>query len=199
MCLNGLAAVLMMGRMLGLQAEAVVVDTTGLVLGDTGRELKEREFELLTPTHTVVIQKGTEIAHLAKQWQPVRWTTVFELKAAAAARLRTREERRRYRRERFREYFQDARELTVSLGQVVLSGTWLGQGERLAEEEIDWLAEPLGSEVLYGERLGNRALLITADPPHRSGIFFARQALEVGMVSVLPAGRFGHLAGKRYQ
>ena len=183
----------MVGRMLGLQAAAVVVDTTGLILGDIGRELKQREFELLTPTHTVVIQEENEIAHLAKQWRPVRWTTVFELVAPAAARRRSQEERRRYRMEQFREVFRDARELTVSWDRVVLSGTWLGQGERLSEEEVDWLAEPLGSEVLHGERLGNRALLVTADPPNRSGLSFARQALETEAVSVVPAGRFGHL------
>ena len=180
-------------RMLALQAVAVVVDTTGLVLGDLGRELKQREFELLTPTHTVVIQNRSEIAHLARQWQPVRWTTVFELEAPAAARPRSREERRQYRMERFREHFQNARELTVSLDEVVLSTTWLKQGQRLSEQECAWLADPLGSEVVHGERLGDRAVLITAEAPYRSGIAFVRQMLGTDIVSVVPAGRFGHL------
>jgi len=183
----------MMERMLALQAAAVVVDTTGLVLGDIGRELKQREFELLTPTHTVVIQKEKEIAHLAKQWQPIRWTTVFELKAPPAARQRSREERRQYRMKRFREHFQDARELAVSLDRVVLSGTWLGQGERLSEEECALLAELLGSEVMHGERVGDRVLVVTAEPPRRSGIFSVREVLGTEIVSVVPAGRFGHL------
>jgi len=183
----------MMERMLALQAVAVIVDTTGLVLGDIGRELKQREFELLSPTHTVVIQKGTEISHLAKQWRPIRWTTVFELRAAPEARQRSREERRQYRMERFREHFREARELTVSLEQAVLSGTWLGQGERLSEEQCALLSEPLGSEVVHGERLGDRALLITAEPPYRSGILLAREILGMEIVSVVPAGRFSHL------
>lgn len=179
-------------RLLALQAVAVVVDTTGLVLGDMGRELKQREFELLAPTHTVVIQKGQEIAHLVKQWRPVRWTRVFELRAAVAARQRSREERRQYRMERFREHFQEARELTVSLDDVVLSNTWLYQGQRLSEE-CTWLADLLGCPVLHGERLGDRVLLVTAELPYRSDLAFARQMLGTESVSILPAGRFSHL------
>jgi len=183
----------MMERMLALQAVAVVVDTTGLVLGDIGQELKQREFELLTPTHTVVIQREEEIAHLARQWRPIRWTTVFELKAPPAVRQRSREERRQYRMRRFREHFRDARELVVSLERVVLSGTWLGQGEPLTEGECALLAEPLGSEVVHGERLGDRVLVVTAESPRRSGIPYIREMLGTEIVSVVPAGRFGHL------
>jgi len=180
-------------RMLALQAVAVIVDTTGLALGDMGRELKQREFELLTPTHTVVIQKGNEIAHLVNQWRPVRWTRVFELRAAPAARQRSREERRQYRMERFRRHFQDARDLTVSLDDVVLSNTWLCQGQRLSAEECAWLPDLLGSQVVYGERLGDRVSLVTAEPPHRSDLAFVRQMLGTEIVSILPVGRFGHL------
>ncbi len=96
-------------------SEDVIVDTTDLVTGDAGKELKRRKIELLSPSHIFALQRGHEIEHILNLYKDSRIINIHRIPISEMARSRSKEERRAYRNRRFQEYFKDSeiRELRV--------------------------------------------------------------------------------------
>lgn len=89
-------------------SEVVIVDTTGLVTGEAGKELKRRKIELLLPRHIFAIQRGHEIEHILSLYKDKRNINVLRLSISEMARPRSKEERRIYRNRKFQEYFKNS-------------------------------------------------------------------------------------------
>jgi len=49
------------------EAEIVIVDTTGLVKGDSGRILKEYMIDITSPSHIIALQRRDELEHILKK------------------------------------------------------------------------------------------------------------------------------------
>ncbi len=106
-----------------LGAEAIVVDTTGLVdraMG--GGELKQWKIELLQPSTLVGIERGAELEHILWPWRWDKRVQVYELPVCEYVTERSRIERIHYRERKFREYFEKAHNLEVPLGRVIVFG-----------------------------------------------------------------------------
>jgi polynucleotide 5'-hydroxyl-kinase GRC3/NOL9 len=54
----------MMDKAISSGAEVVLVDTTGFVLGEAGKELKRRKIDVLSPHFIIALQKSDEIEPL---------------------------------------------------------------------------------------------------------------------------------------
>jgi polynucleotide 5'-hydroxyl-kinase GRC3/NOL9 len=87
-------------------AEAVVVDTTGLVSGEVGRGLKTGKVRAIRPDHIVAIQRGEELEPLLTL---IKGPKVLRLKASKHARKRSRLARIAYREGKFSAYLKGAR------------------------------------------------------------------------------------------
>jgi polynucleotide 5'-hydroxyl-kinase GRC3/NOL9 len=186
----------MLDRARALGAEAVVVDTSGLVQDGVGRELKERKAELLAPSHVVALRRGTELEPLLRPWRVLGRPTLLELAPSPAAQRRSPEERRAYRMAQFRRYFREGRLVGLSLARVALRGTRLGQGRRLSDDLLRALARALDVDVLYAETDGEVATLLTMGMPGLAGRDAARDALRpsgIGEVAVIPFARLSGL------
>jgi polynucleotide 5'-hydroxyl-kinase GRC3/NOL9 len=85
---------------------AVVVDTTGLVGGEVGRNLKKAKIKALRPDYVAAIQRGEELEHILSQISGPR---LHRLRPSPLARRRSAQERAKYRRERFRLYLRGSR------------------------------------------------------------------------------------------
>lgn len=118
-------------------AQMVVVDTSGLVAGGLGFELKFFKIELLTPRHIVAIQKRNEVEHILKPLEGRKETKVHHLAPSQEVRGRSPEARRAYRQQKFETYFSGSSLRRISLDEVGLISPGLphltveDRGERL--------------------------------------------------------------------
>jgi polynucleotide 5'-hydroxyl-kinase GRC3/NOL9 len=153
---------LMVDRARAMGAEAIIVDTSGLILDNIGRELKLRKIEVLQPTHVVALARQDELSPLVNSWRAGTWPLLLEVQPSFTARQRSPEERRAYRQICFRRYFQDARSVMISLNQIAMVGTCLGQGVPLPERERMVLERILQTPVLHVQQLEGTLFAITA-------------------------------------
>jgi polynucleotide 5'-hydroxyl-kinase GRC3/NOL9 len=119
---------LMVERALAMGAEVVIVDTDGLVHGGVGWALKHYTFEAVRPTHVVLLQRAGELAHYQHQWQGIVWTEVISVPVPEAVVPKSREMRRAFRQERFREWLQQCRESHFAVGKFALAKRFAGAG-----------------------------------------------------------------------
>jgi polynucleotide 5'-hydroxyl-kinase GRC3/NOL9 len=110
----------MVDKAISLHPELILVDTTGFVLGDTGRELKRRKIDLISPQFILAIQKSDEIEHVLDIYKDNPLYRIIHLPLSVQVRSKSMEERRIYRTNKFQDYFRDsvAQELTVEELQV---------------------------------------------------------------------------------
>jgi polynucleotide 5'-hydroxyl-kinase GRC3/NOL9 len=132
-------------------AEAVVVDTTGLVdRAAGGGALKHWKIELLQPSALVSLARGSELEHILWPWRRDRRVRVHELRISKYVQARDRETRIRYREERFRNYFNKAGNLKVPIGKTVIFGIEeMSRGRVLALQDEGGFAVALGVAQEY--------------------------------------------------
>jgi polynucleotide 5'-hydroxyl-kinase GRC3/NOL9 len=132
-------------------AEAIVVDTTGLVdRAAGGGALKHWKIELLQPLALVSLARGSELEHILWPWRRDRRVRVHELRVSKHVQERERETRIRYREKRFRNYFSKAGDLKVSLrNTVVFSIEEMSRGRVLAFQDEEGFALALGVAQEY--------------------------------------------------
>jgi len=182
----------MVERAFAMQAEAVVVDTSGLAVGGAGRELKVRKLELLTPSDVVLLERDGELAYLRRAWQSITGPRFHVIRPAPQARQRPREERQAFRSRRFAAYFAEMRELRIKLDQVALRGLWLGSGRPLDAEAIVALGHQLGVVVYHAEQIDDHLFVLTNNRPLYDAVTAVEQALQLAL-HVNAIGQFTNL------
>jgi len=98
----------------------ILVDTTGFVLGESGRELKKRKIDLVSPRFILALQKQNEIEPILEQYKENLLYKIYRLPLSEQARPRSMEERRTNRTNKFRDYFKYSmiQELTIEGVQI---------------------------------------------------------------------------------
>ncbi len=136
-------------------AEAIVVDTTGLVdRAAGGGVLKHWKIELLQPLALVSLARGSELEHILWPWRRDRRVRVHELRVSKHVQERDRETRVRYREKRFGNYFSEAGNLKVSLRNTVVFGIEeMSRGRVLAFQDEEGFALALGVAQGYERSL----------------------------------------------
>jgi polynucleotide 5'-hydroxyl-kinase GRC3/NOL9 len=153
----------------------VVVNTSGLVHGPAALRLKRTQMELLHPHLVLALQRDQELEPLLLALGgdgdggelPSGWV-LLRLPVSSRASRKTPEDRRRYREERFRRYFQAARRLALPWRSLIWEGLPWGRGEPLLSGELQQWGQDLGVPVLYGEVSGGRKLLLVEKPPREN-------------------------------
>jgi polynucleotide 5'-hydroxyl-kinase GRC3/NOL9 len=87
-------------------AEVTLVDTTGFVSGEGGKELKRRKIELLSPRFILALQKSDELEPILEHYKENPLPRIFRLPLSEQVRSRSMEERRIFRTDKFQEYFK---------------------------------------------------------------------------------------------
>lgn len=95
-------------KALGQGARAVLVDTTGLISGSLGFQLKLCKIELLEPHHVVALQREGELEDVLSVLDDRPGLTVYRLPVSYQVRTRSAAERYHYRTSRFAAYFRSA-------------------------------------------------------------------------------------------
>ncbi len=95
--------------------ETIIIDTTGLVSGHTGRALKIGKINAISPKQIIAIQRNDELEHILGIIEGI---TIHRLSVSKYVKLRSREKRIKYRDRCFSNYFKDPYKLEVLLNDV---------------------------------------------------------------------------------
>lgn len=188
-CLTGTR--LLADRLRAQGVQATIIDTSGLVRGPSGHELKQRKADLLRPTYIVLIRKEGELESLARLWRDRQSFTLIELPSSPAAQMRSPLERRARRAVRFRSFFRAARPITLDLGRVRLRSTRLALGRPLDADTRSRLAEILRQEVLHAQEDTEGWTVVTPGWLSRSFLMEAARQLGVSTIHCIPSFRLG--------
>lgn len=104
-------------------AEVTLVDTTGLIHGDLGRELKRRKIDLLSPRMIFALQNAGELEPILELYREDSMIRIFRLSPSEHLRSRSREERRSYRTRKFQEYFKGSEIMELATNQISVEGS----------------------------------------------------------------------------
>lgn len=103
-----------------LGCRAVILDSSGFVAGNVGREFQFTLIDLIRPGFLVAFQREDELEGLLENFARSPHTRVRRMPVSPAVRERSPMMRQAYRTERFRHYFRDA-----GIGKIRLSGKGL--------------------------------------------------------------------------
>jgi polynucleotide 5'-hydroxyl-kinase GRC3/NOL9 len=100
--------------------DVILVDTTGFVLGEAGRELKRRKIDLVSPRFILALQKDDELEPILEQYEENALYKIRRLPLSEQVRAKSMEERKLNRTNKFRDYFKysAAQELAVEKVQI---------------------------------------------------------------------------------
>jgi polynucleotide 5'-hydroxyl-kinase GRC3/NOL9 len=86
--------------------DVILVDTTGFVLGEAGRELKTRKIDLISPRFILALQKDDELEPILEPYKENPLYKIHRLPLSKQVRSKSMEERRTHRTNKFRNYFK---------------------------------------------------------------------------------------------
>lgn len=117
-CVTGAHRALDWARQNG--ATLIVVDTTGLVDGELGKELKTRKVELLSPDLVVGIVRGDELEHILQPLEKLG-IPVVRLMRCEAVLVRSPAVRQQSRLQKFQEYFRHSQLQEFALDEIAVA------------------------------------------------------------------------------
>jgi len=88
--------------------DVTLVDTTGFVLGEGGKELKRRKIDLVSPHFILALQKSDELEPILDHYKESGFPRIIRLLLSEQIRPRSMDERRIYRTDKFQEYFKQS-------------------------------------------------------------------------------------------
>ena len=152
---------MMVKRAKELGFDIILMDTTGWVGDRWGRELKIMKFLTIDPDLVVFIEKERgELWHLEKSL--IGYTSeICHVSAPPRIRARSREERWNIRAELFREEFEDAREVVISLDSVGIMYGFIGTGNPPKEGTLEVLEKIFGEDIPYTEESDDAIVFVT--------------------------------------
>lgn len=152
----------MVDKSFQLGADSVIVDTTGLVAGDIGRELKFQKIDLIGPRYILALERKGELEDLLTPYISQNETKVCRLPVSANIRLKSASERQRNRELRNKCYFQNAKIMKLSFKNMGLHGMVPSLNEKkdlnglligLCDQWNDTLALGIIGEIDIGKKL----------------------------------------------
>ena len=118
------------------KAEMIIVDTTGFILGEAGKELKRRKIDLLSPRFIIALQKSDEIEHILELYKENSLYKIYRLPLSEQVKPRSMEERKIYRTNKFQEYFKHSTIYELVINEVQIEGEVLdANGDTIP---LDW-------------------------------------------------------------
>jgi polynucleotide 5'-hydroxyl-kinase GRC3/NOL9 len=141
----------MVDKAISYGTELILVDTTGFVSGEAGKELKRRKIDLLSPRFIFALQKSDELEPILQLYQENLLCKIYRLPLSEQVKPRSMEERRTNRTNRFRDYFKDSVIQELAIEEIQIEGEVIDPtGECIP---LDWSLRIHG--LLIGLKDGN--------------------------------------------
>jgi len=138
-----------------LNADYVLINTTGWVVDPGGRDLKLSKIIAVSPEYIVSIGNLEHITSFVE-----RIYRVIKVDPAHALRPRSREERRGIRTNQYARHFQGAEVKTIQVEKIGVAYSFLWTGKRLQSAEIERLCKEIGLEILWAEEALDALILV---------------------------------------
>jgi polynucleotide 5'-hydroxyl-kinase GRC3/NOL9 len=126
----------MVDKARSIGAEVILVDTTGFILGEAGKELKRRKIDLLSPRFIIALQKSDEIEHVLGLYKENSLCKILRLPLSDKGRPKSMEERRINRANKFQEYFKHSMTQELTIEGVQIEGEVLDPNGDILP--VDW-------------------------------------------------------------
>jgi len=110
-------------KALELGCKAVILDSSGFVIGNAAREFQFTVIDLIRPVFLVAFQREGELERLLRNFAGSRDMRIRRMPVPPAVRERSPLKRQAYRTERFRHYFRDADIRNVGISGKGLHGS----------------------------------------------------------------------------
>ncbi len=166
-------------------AQIILVDTTGMVVGEAAVELKYQKVLLLSPGYLILLQRGRELEPLLRLFLKIGGFKVIKFGVSEKVKKKTRDERVRYREESFRRFFKGSRVLDFPRGEVILRGRGFGSGRIMSPEDLRMWESYLGMRLFYGERAPRKLSLLTQNDITSADSFKARSRLGISSLHIV--------------
>ena len=159
----------MVNKAISYATDLILVDTTGFVSGEAGKELKKRKIDLISPRFILALQRSGELEPVLELCEENPFYKTYRLPLSEKVRPRSMEERRINRANKFRDYFRDSVIHELAIEEVRIEGGVLDPSG--SPIPLDWALRING--ILIGLKDGNDETLALA---------LARNYLEVKKV-----------------
>lgn len=168
------------------QAELIIIDTCGYVLGDTGRRLKTQKLQAINPDFVVALQKKNELYPILRRWHG----HILEVEVPKGVKKVPRYIRKEIRKSRWKKAFEGAQERQVDLEEKRLQNTYLLSGDQI---EPKMFRKLLQCKVFHAEEIPEGFFIIKKDafheyPPHVSISADTLKMLDAGWEENLVVG-----------
>jgi len=139
-----------------LDTDLILIDTTGFVFGEGGKELKRKKIDLISPQFILALQRSNEIEPILTFYDENPTIRIFRLPLSDQIKARSMDERRVYRANKFQNYFKNASLQELSMENIQIEGEVLDpNGEPIP---LDWALRIngllIGLKNLNDETLG---------------------------------------------
>ncbi len=149
-------------------ADRILVDTTGYVVGPTARRLKSAKAALVQPALILAFgaDKNSELLALARTAAVLGGAELLPVAVPGGVQKKPTAQRAMRRQTRLAAYFGDQPEtVVVPLDKVMTLGATLGTGQPIAPHLALWAGNALHLPVLYGEVAGDVLTLFVSGTP----------------------------------
>jgi len=104
------------------KVDKLLIDTTGMVRGGTGKALKICKIDIIQPQVILALEREGELNHILISLRGMKVPRVFIIPVPSQVRQKTYLERVRYREERFKSYFRNIQRIILSEDNISLRG-----------------------------------------------------------------------------
>ena len=178
---------------IGLGAQMVVLDTTGLVQGAVGRKLKTYKADLIRPDYLIGIQKKREIEHLLMPFTKISSVKVRRVRASEQVKRKPPAFREARRRLNFYSHFHDVSGHIIRLEDIVCWNTWFTTGRPLKWQYIKFIEDSLRCRVLHAEITGTGLFIISERLCASRGHAEVEQEFKTSNINIVTADIFRNL------
>lgn len=168
-------------------AEVVVINTTGMVMGGPARALKISKIESILPQYIIAIQRENELEHILSNFKYDNKIKIIRVSAPDQfVRKRDRITRRNIRNMLYKKHFANAREIEFDIKEIQFIESFFGSGWVLPEEDKSKIAGFLNADVIWCERFPDGILIVVSDGWSNEKMYLLRA--EYGQVLIKRSG-----------
>ncbi|MEN6371779.1 MAG: Clp1/GlmU family protein [Armatimonadota bacterium] len=151
-------------------ADLIVVDTSGLVKGSIGRDLKLYKIDLISPLYIVGLAKSRELDPILSVLSRIDKYNVYKLPVSSEVRTKQKEFRTARRQAQFHEYFQNSNRHFIRLDDIVCANTYFTMGRPVKWQHFRILEKDLKARVLHAEVVDKGMYIVADRRPAASGV-----------------------------
>ena len=150
---------LMVDRAREADTDFIVVDSTGYIHDSAAVILKQHKIELIRPNHLICIGRSTEFEQITACYSQQEWLNIHYLLPHRSTRLKSSNQRSRYRNDRFNMYFSESNVQQLPFEQIRGGRTPFFIGRIANSKELETLSGLAETQVYHAE-WGHRALCL---------------------------------------